>query len=245
MIEALRRLALRGWTRLASGAGSRARKYRHLLDEALGPRRRRDLAARGPDAARPADPGRAEAAQRAPALLRRPRRGPRDARRAWSSASWSPATPRRPGQKEERYEQLLGGGGEVPGGGSADDTSAQPQARRIGAGDRLDRLERELAELREELAKLREALGEADRKGRCSFQSLLLDFVKAPVYSAGYARWDGQGYREIESVRRRREAVDAWTSEPPEAADRDELRQGCTVPNTALTYGTPKRTRPC
>ncbi len=31
--EALRRLALRGWTRLASGAGSRARKYRHLLPE--------------------------------------------------------------------------------------------------------------------------------------------------------------------------------------------------------------------
>ena len=36
VVEALRRLALRGWTRLASGAGSRARKYRHLLDEALG-----------------------------------------------------------------------------------------------------------------------------------------------------------------------------------------------------------------
>ena len=34
--EALRRLALRGWTRLASGAGSRARKYRHLMPEALG-----------------------------------------------------------------------------------------------------------------------------------------------------------------------------------------------------------------
>jgi hypothetical protein len=33
--EALRRTALRGWTRLASGAGSRARKYRHLLDDAL------------------------------------------------------------------------------------------------------------------------------------------------------------------------------------------------------------------
>ena len=33
--EALRRLALRGWTRLASGAGSRARKYRQLLPEAL------------------------------------------------------------------------------------------------------------------------------------------------------------------------------------------------------------------
>src|SRR3954447_8808877 len=36
VVEALRRLALRGWSRLASGAGSRARKYRHLLPEALG-----------------------------------------------------------------------------------------------------------------------------------------------------------------------------------------------------------------
>lgn len=35
VVEALRRLALRGWTRLASGAGSRARKYRHLLDDSL------------------------------------------------------------------------------------------------------------------------------------------------------------------------------------------------------------------
>src|ERR687898_3528390 len=36
VVDALRRTALRKWTRLASGAGSRARKYRHLLDEALG-----------------------------------------------------------------------------------------------------------------------------------------------------------------------------------------------------------------
>lgn len=35
VVDALRRTALRGWTRLASGAGSRARKYRHLLDDAL------------------------------------------------------------------------------------------------------------------------------------------------------------------------------------------------------------------
>jgi hypothetical protein len=34
--DALRRTALRGWTRLTSGAGSRARKYRQLLDDALG-----------------------------------------------------------------------------------------------------------------------------------------------------------------------------------------------------------------
>ena len=33
--EALERLARRRWVRLASGAGSRATKYRHLLDEAL------------------------------------------------------------------------------------------------------------------------------------------------------------------------------------------------------------------
>ncbi len=32
---ALDRLRARGWTRLASGAGSRAIKFRHLLDEAL------------------------------------------------------------------------------------------------------------------------------------------------------------------------------------------------------------------
>src|SRR5207244_9255594 len=32
---ALERLGRREWTRLASGAGSRAIKYRHLLDEAL------------------------------------------------------------------------------------------------------------------------------------------------------------------------------------------------------------------
>src|SRR5919202_1281019 len=33
---ALDRLSHRGWARLASGPGSRAVKYRHLLDEALG-----------------------------------------------------------------------------------------------------------------------------------------------------------------------------------------------------------------
>jgi uncharacterized protein YceH (UPF0502 family) len=33
--DALQRLAHRGWTRLASGPGSRVAKYRHLFDEAL------------------------------------------------------------------------------------------------------------------------------------------------------------------------------------------------------------------
>ena len=34
--DALERLARRRWTRLASGQGSRAPKYRHLLSDALG-----------------------------------------------------------------------------------------------------------------------------------------------------------------------------------------------------------------
>src|SRR5919197_905990 len=33
---ALERMSIRGWTRFASGASSRALKYRHLFDEALG-----------------------------------------------------------------------------------------------------------------------------------------------------------------------------------------------------------------
>src|SRR6185369_3754146 len=37
--DALQHLYRRGWTRLTSGHGSRAAKYRHLLDEALGLRR--------------------------------------------------------------------------------------------------------------------------------------------------------------------------------------------------------------
>ena len=60
---ALHRLGRRRWTRLASGAGSRAAKYRHLLDDALPldrGRARRDLRA---DAPRPPDPRRAQAAQ--------------------------------------------------------------------------------------------------------------------------------------------------------------------------------------
>ena len=92
VVEALRRLALRGWTRLASGAGSRARKYRHLLDQAFGLDDAEVallavLMLRGA-----ADPGRAEAARAATARLRRPRRGPGDRSTVWSRAARSPAT---------------------------------------------------------------------------------------------------------------------------------------------------------
>jgi hypothetical protein len=72
---------------------------------------------------------------------------------------------RRPGQKEERYEQLLGGGAgeaERPVGEAHAAVARPPYAgpSAAGSGERLDGLERELAELREEVRALRLALGD-------------------------------------------------------------------------------------
>jgi len=107
--DALRRLALRGWTRLTSGAGSRARKYRHLLPEALG-----------------LDP--AEVSLLAVLMLRglqTPGELKQRSERLHGFADlaaveetldglvergWVARLQRRPGQKEDRFEQLLGGG---------------------------------------------------------------------------------------------------------------------------------------
>ena len=77
--DALHRLSRRRWTRLASGAGSRAPKYRHLLDEALG-LPEDELAVLCVLMLRGAQtPGRAQAAHRAPARARRPLGGHRHA----------------------------------------------------------------------------------------------------------------------------------------------------------------------
>ncbi len=173
--EALRRLALRGWTRLASGAGSRARKYRHLLPEALGVDDSElsllaVLMLRGAQT-----PG--ELKQRSERL-----HGFADLAAVQATLDglvergYVARHERRPGQKEERFEQLLGGFGEAPppatepaGGEVVDEgmegaVAAQPaptaEPELVPAEDRLTRLERELAELRAELAGLREALGE-------------------------------------------------------------------------------------
>ncbi len=151
VVEALRRLALRGWTRLASGAGSRARKYRHLLNEALGLDDAEIsllalLMLRGPQT-----PG--ELKQRTERLY------PFADLPAVSEALGRLVErglvvkhERRPGQKEDRYEQLLG----------PSERGAEPEEAEevVPAEDRLTRLERELAELREEVRALREALGE-------------------------------------------------------------------------------------
>ena len=150
VVEALRRTALRGWTRLASGASSRARKYRHLLDEALGADDAElsllaVLMLRGAQT-----PG--ELKQRTERLHSFADLGVvHETLERLVERGYVARHPRRPGQKEERFEQLLGGAGEAP---AQDDPPLTP------AGDRLDRLERELGELRDQVRQLREALGE-------------------------------------------------------------------------------------
>ncbi len=164
--DALRRLALRGWTRLASGAGSRARKYRHLLDDALelSPPQSALLAVlmlRGPQT-----PG--ELKQRCDRL-----HGFADLAAVNSTLEdllergYAASLPRRPGQKEERYEQLLGGrGDETPSpAGIAESSDADLQMRPsvsdnvpAGGNDRVRQLEAEVAELRAEIDELRKQL---------------------------------------------------------------------------------------
>jgi uncharacterized protein len=178
--EALRRLALRGWTRLASGAGSRARKYRHLLPEVLGLDDEElallaVLMLRGEQT-----PG--ELKQRSERLHHFDGLAAVEATLDRLVARGLVARhPRRPGQKEERYAHLLGGEEEAPPPPepvddtpvaedtsigeetvAADETPGSPPLPPPPAEeDRLDRLERELAALRAELASLREALGES------------------------------------------------------------------------------------
>ena len=104
---ALDRLSRRGWVRLASGPGSRVAKYRHLLDEALGrvPSQIALLAVlmlRGPQT-----PG--ELKQRVERLY--PYGTIEDvesALEALAEAELAEKLPRRPGQSQDRWRQLLG-----------------------------------------------------------------------------------------------------------------------------------------
>jgi uncharacterized protein len=135
---ALDRLSRRGWVRLASGSGSRAVKFRHLLNEAL---RLSDadlsvlsvLMLRGPQT-----PG--ELKQRTERL--HPFDSPAEVDSVLEGLierELATRVPRRPGQKEQRYAQLLGGGEE-----------AAPPEDSLEA--RVARLEAEVRELRERLA---------------------------------------------------------------------------------------------
>jgi uncharacterized protein YceH (UPF0502 family) len=169
VVEALRRLALRGWTRLASGTGSRARKYRHLLNDAFGLDDEEIsllavLMLRGPQT-----PG--ELKQRGQRLHDFPDLAAVHATLdRLVERSHVARHERRPGQKEDRYEQLLSGDSDEPEPPPTDESPSEsasdegvadeaPAPEIKPAEDRLTRLEGEVAELRTELAALRTELG--------------------------------------------------------------------------------------
>jgi hypothetical protein len=143
---ALAGLSRRGWARLASGPGSRAVKYRHLLDETLDVDGAEIslltvLMLRGPQT-----PG--ELKQRTE-RLHRFESVPEvlETLERLAERELAARLPRRPGQKEERYEQLLGGAGEA----------AEPAPAASVEHDRIGELERRLAELEERVAALEQS----------------------------------------------------------------------------------------
>jgi uncharacterized protein YceH (UPF0502 family) len=170
--DALHRLGRRRFTRLASGAGSRAAKFRHLLDEALGL-------------------GSGEIALLAVLMLRGPQtpgelRSRSERMHRFADQDDLQAAldrlvdrtlvarqPRRPGQKEERFahrldEDALDAPDAAPTAAAAPAAGATARAEErhvtVAAAapphdGRLGRLEAEVAELRAEVAALRDALG--------------------------------------------------------------------------------------
>jgi uncharacterized protein YceH (UPF0502 family) len=142
---ALDRLSRKGWARLASGPGSRTAKYRHLLDETLGrvPSQISLLAVlmlRGPQT-----PG--ELKQRVERLY--PFGTLEDVQRALddlAAAELVRRLPRRPGQSQDRWEQLLGGGGDD------EEIAGAPPAPRDDLEARVARLEEQVAGLLERFA---------------------------------------------------------------------------------------------
>lgn len=162
--DALHRLERRGLTRLASGAGSRTTKYRHLLAEALPMNGAEQaivcvLMLRGEQT-----PG--ELKQRSERLHAFDALDAvHDTLRGLIDRGLAEQLARRPGQKEERYRHLLGAddGGEAqdaqaargasgafapsPAAQAARETLAGAASER-GLSERVERLEREVAELR-------------------------------------------------------------------------------------------------
>jgi len=148
---ALDRLSNRGWTRFASGASSRALKYRHLFDEALslsgeeisllgvlmlrGPQTVGELKQRSERLHRFAST--AEVAQSLDGLAGR---------------ELVVRLDRRPGQKEERWAHLLGGDVEDAETAAPMQTASRPDDRLAVIEDRLARLERAFDDLQTRLA---------------------------------------------------------------------------------------------
>ena len=168
--DALHRLERRGYTRLASGAGSRTAKYRHLLAEAL-----------------PMDDG--EQAVMCVLMLRGPQTPGELKQRSERMHAFADLEAvhdtlarliarelvarleRRPGQKEERYVQLLGeqeselepsawnhdGAIQAPAAQIAPAVDASHAHAGDHLGERVAQLEQEVAGLREQLRNLERA----------------------------------------------------------------------------------------
>jgi uncharacterized protein YceH (UPF0502 family) len=161
--EALQRLARRGWTRVASGPGSRAAKYRQLFDQELG------LA---PDETAVLCVLMLRGAQTPGELKQRTERLHRfddlpsvvSTLDELAGRELVERLDRRPGQKEERYRHLLGGDASaaasspenpVDRAGPAGPAGAQPG----GLDGRVAALETEVARLGRLLAALQERRG--------------------------------------------------------------------------------------
>jgi uncharacterized protein YceH (UPF0502 family) len=160
--EAAQRLCLYGLARLASGHGSRAVKYRHLAEEALG-LSREELAVlavlllRGPQT-----PGELKARTERMAPLASLGEVERIVG-VLTERDYVRRIGRRPGQKEDRFEHLLGGAGVTSGehvGGDEGFVAPAPSAPATtengDIADRVASLEAEVASLRAELDELRQ-----------------------------------------------------------------------------------------
>src|SRR5205823_4472368 len=150
---ALDRMSNRGWTRFASGASSRALKYRHLLDEALqlsGP----ELSLLGVLMLR--------GAQTVGELKQRSERLHRfesiaevaETLDALAQRELVERLERRPGQKEERWAQLLGGVTEDVAESESQEPRPCSEDRVAEIEARLERLERAFDDLLSRLDKV-------------------------------------------------------------------------------------------
>jgi len=164
--EAAQSLGKRGWARFTSGQGSRAAKYRQTFDDALGLGRPETallgvLMLRGPQT--PGElKGRAERLHRFESLAELQETLDRLAERELVAG-----LARRPGQKEQRFRHLLGAdGGEE----AAADVSPAPARARAAHGsppdlgspeldDRVQEIERQVADLKRAVDALRSELG--------------------------------------------------------------------------------------
>ena len=162
LAEALQRLARRGWTRLASGAGSRAAKYRQLFDEALG-LAGDELAVlcvlilRGPQT--PGELNQRTARLHAFAGLDEIH----ETLDRLAARDLAVRLDRRPGQKEERYRHLLGpddgDGIPDPTAGVSTETTVSTVPPELET--RVAALEAEVARLRDTVAALAAGSGRA------------------------------------------------------------------------------------